>query len=140
MARKNRIRKKRTFSALLKTRTVLVVALVAFVLVSVAIGKEVLRRHTINQEVTNLQSEISLLEGRNDELSSLISYLKSSGYQEQEARIKLGLKKPGETVLNIPGQTAQAIDKETEQNGEHQDAQNPQNNPQKWWDFIFARN
>ncbi|MFH0852920.1 MAG: septum formation initiator family protein [bacterium] len=138
MTRKLPMKKKKGISALLKTRVVLIIALIIFGFVSFAIVEEVIRRHAITDEVDDLKGEIELLEGRNDELSSLISYLKSTDYQEQEARIKLGLKKPGETVLNIPESVTDNANssKGAENNSTAVLIEQP--NPQKWWNFIFS--
>ncbi len=123
----------------LTSKILLVIELGIIVLFSVALIKEIFRRWEVRQEIQKLEDQISELQNQNTELSGLVAYFQSDYYKEQEARLKLGLQKEGESAISVPvagnstgvsGQTATAGD-------------NPANDqlssPQKWWNYFFAK-
>ncbi len=77
----------------------LVLVLIVFVLIGIALGKEFFRSHQINKEIAQLQDEIKELEGKNSDFSEFVEFLKTDVYLEEQARIKLGMKAPGEKVV-----------------------------------------
>jgi hypothetical protein len=108
--------------------------------VSVSLLKEVFRRHTVANEVTSLQQEIGELESKNVDLESLIGYLQSPTYTEEEARLKLGLQRPGEKVLAIPGtngNSSEVLGTNAARPDQASSAAADRSNPQKWWAFLF---
>ena len=56
---------------------------------------------TVSQEVNNLDRKIAETEQGLSELQKLGDFFKSIAYLEQEARLKLNYKKPGETVVFV---------------------------------------
>lgn len=60
------------------------------------------RNYQLQQEVDNLREEISLLELQNQELEYQIAYYQTDAFADREARDKLGLQAPGETVVIFP--------------------------------------
>ena len=71
-------------------------------LMSLAIGKLAVKRYSIQQEIKAEQREISLAGARNDELLTLLQYVQSPIYAEEQARLKFGLAKPGEKAAVVP--------------------------------------
>ena len=59
------------------------------------------RKLAVENGVDNLSGEISTLEKKNSELARLLDYFKSSAYQEREAKIKLNVRRPDESVVFI---------------------------------------
>jgi len=62
-------------------------------------GEKSCQKHQLVQEVDSLESEIKELEGDNQKINDLISYFKKDAHLENEARIKLNLKRPEEKVI-----------------------------------------
>lgn len=108
-------------------------------LVLFSIGKELIRRHGIASDISGLKSEITKLEQKNTDLQSFLSYLKSPTYVEEEARIKLGLQKQGESVLAVPGNgtTAPSANGNLAADSSDQPIED-RGNPERWWDFLFT--
>lgn len=66
-------------------------------------GAKFLDNQRSRQTVNQADEEVAKLTERNAKLKALISFYESPSYQEVEARRRLGLKKPDETVLSIKG-------------------------------------
>jgi len=121
------------------------VGLTIIILISIPLSKNISQRYKINQQVKQLQQEIANIQNKNELLKQSISYLESNQFVEEQARLKLGLKKEGESVavietqpnqgnkqneiattsiFNIPGlATVQQV--------------KPVTNQQKWWKYFF---
>lgn len=115
------------------SKLVLLAVFVLAILLGLAAGKSFLKKYQINREIKNLEAEINKLESSNRELSDLIQYLNSDFFVEQEARLKLGLQKPGEKVMVIPSQTTGNLANIQEKEYTNKEL----NNPQKWWRYFF---
>jgi len=118
------------------SKTVLIIGLVILVFLSIALGKELLRRYEINQEISGLEEEIAQLEQKNLDLDDLMVYFDTNSFTEKEARQKLGLQKEGETMVIIGENlnSNQEIVVETSQSTAAQSA-----NPEKWWNYFFYK-
>lgn len=118
-----------------------VIALVVIVVAWVAYisSKQLERNHRIEKEVAVLSQEAEKIRRENETLADRISYFSSSEFREQEAKDKLGLKKPEETVVIIkqePDSEESGISggsPSLEQSSEREEAPNYQ----KWWDLFF---
>jgi cell division protein FtsB len=86
---------------ILSWRFLFVVNFVVIILLSLSLGKEVVRNSTIQSEIESLQVQAAELADENSQISELQSALQSESYIEREARLKLGMKKPGESVVVI---------------------------------------
>ncbi len=109
---------------------IVIAALLLVVVVS--FGREVARRYTISKELKGLQTQVRDLQKQKSQLSDMIDYFRSPLFQEQEARTKLGLAKPGESVVIVP-LTVTSQTQETQQS-----AQPSSSNPLKWWQYFFG--
>ena len=109
--------------------------LVIIVLISFPLAKTVSQRYKIDQEIESLGSEISELENTNKDLNKLISYLESDQFVEEQARLNLGLKREGESVLVI--KDSAELNKVS--GTDDIDNLNSKNlsNPQKWLNYFF---
>ncbi len=92
-----------TFWSVVTSRVFFVLALLALVGIGVGVGKSMLRRWEVEHEIGALQTDIHALQGKNEELSRLINYFQTPEFKEREDRLRLGLQKPGEQVVVIPG-------------------------------------
>lgn len=123
-------RKKAIFPDLLFSKFFLIFCFVIFLAVLFYLAEGTIKSNRVNSEINDLQGEIGHLEKQNQDLSQLIDYLKSDTFIEQEAKLKMGLKKPGENLVVMP-------------QNENPEAQNTslleanKTNPSKWWSYFF---
>jgi len=126
------------FKRLFRSKLLIVLEIVVLVVFSSALAKEIIRQHQIEGEIEKLQEELSQLEQNNIELSNLIEYFDSSAFKEEQARLKLGLQKPGESVIAVLGESIEAGQEEGESvalaRGGEDDSLS---NPQRWWNHFF---
>lgn len=107
---------------------------------AVAIVRELFNGRNVSRQVARLRSQVAVEQQRQRQLQDLIDYLGSPTFQEQEARLKLGLKKSAERVIVVPpepkaadGSTpGQAADATT------QPATGPAGHADRWWQYFFA--
>ncbi len=126
---------------LLQSKLVIVFEVTVLVALSVALGKEVIRKYQVEAEIEELQQEISSLEERNVELDQLITYLDSRDYEEEQARLQLGLQRPGESVVAVLGASVERDENSVSGSVlEYQPEQDATSNPQRWWDFFMKKN
>jgi cell division protein FtsL len=146
MLRKEKI-KKNFWQRILYSQLVIIIGIVIIVLFSVGISKKMYRQHQINIEIAELKKETEKLEKNNQELYSLIDYLKSDDFLESEARTKLGLMKNGESVT-VVSDDIKILDKsdnfENKTNQNNIKYKNKQktveiSNPEKWLSYFFGK-
>lgn len=125
---------------LLKSKLLIVAEIIVLVFFSSALAREIIRKYQVQGEVDKLQQELSDLEQKNIELSSLIQYFDSESYKEEQARIQLGMQKPGEQVVTVLGDSTDKVvnvetgtEKLAINNNDHL------SNPQRWWNYFFNK-
>jgi len=115
--------------------------LIVFCLITIALMKEFYRSHQINNEIAQLQKEIQALEGKNNEFSEFVEFLKTDVYVEEQARIKLGMKAPGEKVIVLKeGDTPLTPDGVSASKGDNTKTERhfgKQKNSSKWWNYFW---
>lgn len=116
---------------------ILIICVFLIIFLSSNLIRDYLNKKQLNKEVTKLQEGIKNLIEKNNQLTNLIDYFKSSDYLEEEARMKLNKKKPGEEIIIIPDAfnqrvTSTLITLTKDQN------KNNLNNFKKWWQYFFA--
>jgi len=105
------------------------------VVIAISLTKEVIRKIEIRREISSLESEITELEQHNTELNAMMAYFNSSTFQEKEARSKLNLVEPGETVVVLPNQAVDDTVSMAEANAVSINQALP--NYQKWFVYFF---
>jgi len=75
--------------------------LAAIILISFPFAKNTLKQYRINKEISEFKKEIFDLQNKNVDLKNFVSYLESDQFAEEQARLNLGLKKPGEELTVI---------------------------------------
>ncbi|MBN2884593.1 septum formation initiator family protein [Patescibacteria group bacterium] len=78
-----------------------IIALVFLLLILIPLAKDYSRKRIIEEEIIDIQNEISDFESKNKDLKEMIDYFQSDASLEEQARLNLGLKMPGETVIVI---------------------------------------
>jgi cell division protein FtsB len=91
--------------------------------------KEVIKRHKISVEIVNLKSQITTLKEDQRSLSSLIDYLSSDAYIEEQARKKLNLSKPGESLIIVNDSNEKLSNKQTPIADQTVNL---------WWEYFFS--
>lgn len=99
--------------------------------------KEFINRQGLNKEVSDLKKQMNDLNKDNTDLTSLIEQLKNLNFVEEEARTKLSLKKPGESVLIVPEDSLNGQDSLVPLIKLNDSANQTTTNPQKWWKYFF---
>jgi cell division protein FtsB len=120
----------------------LIMVLIIFVLVTIALAKEFYRSHQINKEIAQLQDEIQELEGKNSDFSQFVEFLKTDVYLEEQARIKLGMKAPGEKVVVLKENASEFVqgaegDTKSFVNSSGQIEKSKSKNSSNWWSYFW---
>lgn len=111
--------------------------------ISYPLSKKIFQNYRLNKEVEELNQEIKKMESHNKELKGLISYLDSKSFTEEDARLNLNLKKPGEEVVVIKksgdsepdNSPSLAVAKYEKENNVKKEP-----NPVLWWRYFFKVN
>lgn len=115
---------------------------IILVLLLVSFVKEIYRSHQVNSEIDDLKQQVIALESENAEFGEFVEYLKTDIYFEEQARLKLGMKQPGEKVI-ILTQDGQPTPEEELNNkiataiGAKKDGR-VISNREKWWFYFFG--
>lgn len=105
----------------------------------VAIIRELINSRNVGSQVKRLAGEVAIEQHRQQQLQDLIDYLNSPTFQEQEARLKLGLKREGESVIVVPPSNGSVVpDSVTGQGSPGQTSTVPIGHPRSWWNYFFA--
>ncbi|MDA1038429.1 MAG: septum formation initiator family protein [bacterium] len=72
-----------------------------FLFLAFSFGREYMRNRQIQMSIAQLETQAQYLEIRNVEIAQLNAELESERFLEKEARLRLGLAKPGERVVII---------------------------------------
>jgi len=116
----------------------LIYALVIYVFV--ILGRAIWLNWSLKKEIDQIKQEITFLENQNHDLENLIVYYQSDSFKELEARAKLGLQKPGETVVSIPVRKFNDYEAETKNDRQAISGVNGKTtdpNWLAWWKYIF---
>jgi cell division protein FtsL len=112
------------------------VCLIILAIIIVPVYNNARQRFAVNSQITDLQKQISSLEASNSDLSKLQTYLQSDQYAEKEARLDLGLKKPGEHVAVIENSNYLS---DTLGSSEEKTVADNRSNAAKWRDYFFGQ-
>ncbi len=132
--------KKNKYRFIANQIVIFVCGFIILILISIPLSKNIAKRMEVNKEIKDLEGEIAGIENKNNQLDDLVTYLKSDNFAEEQARLNLGLKKPGEevAVITAPDNPAAAPG----DNGPGGNAGNDGragNKPQRWYDYFFMR-
>lgn len=99
--------------------------------VGTASVRETYRGWQVAEEIRGLQAEVAMLEGRQGQLTETIQRLQSPEALDKEARLRLGLQKPGERVFILRGGSSEAEPAMRRDNDTLTES-----NPRKWWRYF----
>lgn len=114
------------------------------------LGREFFRTREIQKEISALQAQADGLAARNIALSELQTAVQTESFIEREARLKLGMKKPGEKVVVVQEKMGDegvvnsegGTPNETDPLNlvlQSQDGQTRVANSSKWWYYFFDK-
>ena len=122
---------------------------VLILLVVFTFGRELLQSHDIDQQIQSLKKQSAELQTQNTSISELHDAVQTESYIEREARLKLGLKKPGETLVIVkdgkdsganPSVLGDASQPGDDAGGSVDTlAKKPLANSTKWWYYFFNK-
>ncbi|MBI4435354.1 septum formation initiator family protein [Candidatus Uhrbacteria bacterium] len=133
---------------LIRWRLLLVVNILVIAFLGVALSREVVRSRAIGAEIEALQAQADSVVTRNIDLSELRTAMQTESYIEREARLKLGMKKPGETVLVVQEGEPVSAEVLADTQGDASDplglvidnqTVEPVANPTRWWYYFFDK-
>jgi cell division protein FtsB len=107
-----------------------------------SISKESYKHYKISQEVENLKQEIKKIEDKKMQTKKLIQYLKTESFQERQARLELGMKKPDEKVVILSNALEKIENKNNVMNINFENKKDLEENNQKiinpirWWMYF----
>jgi cell division protein FtsL len=107
-----------------------IIALGFLLLILVPLSKNYSRKRLIEREIAEISQEIAEFENKNKDLQEMISYLQSDQSLEEQARLNMGMRRPGESVAVVQGDFLDLIELERERPA-------PLPNWKKWQKHFF---
>lgn len=124
----------------MRLRRVLALNLGIAALIGWGLTGELLRSRGMDREVARLNEQVETLEARNVELSRAADRLSGSAMLEREARLKLNMRRPGESVVVVQGGEfggPQAVGRNEPDRAAGQVAGESVSNYHKWIRYLF---
>ncbi len=124
------------YEKLIRSRIFFIFLIPIFLALLVGIFQQFYQRYQVKKDLDKLDAEIANFSEQKEDLNKLIDYYKNESNLENEARVRLNLKKEGEEVVIIlPTATSTG-----EGNGiNSQGSENIENLPnyKQWWYYFF---
>lgn len=115
-------------------KTIVITVTVAAAFVTMSFGRELYNNYQVDQEISRLKEKTAALQAEKFSILSLKEQFSSQDFLEGEARIKMGLKKPGETAMIIP----ETQEEEVVTSGFANSLEpKEESNFRKWWNYFF---
>ncbi len=110
--------------------------LLVLALISMPLAKNYNRRKSIDKQIAAIEEEIKKTENKNTDLQKLIDYFRSDQFVEEQARLNLNMKKPGESVAIVSPDDSIAASRQTSGSGTGP-AEPAAANPHRWLKYFF---
>ena len=121
------------YERLLKSRFFFIFLIPIFLALLFGIFQQVYYRYQVQKKLNELNAEVANYKKQREDLTKLIEYYQDTSNLENEARVRLNLKKEGEKVVIIlPTATS------TDKNATFGNYENMPNYKQ-WWRYFFLR-
>jgi cell division protein FtsB len=108
-----------------------IIGLIFLVVIIFPLARAYSQRRLVEKEIADVKAQISDFESENQQLKDLVTYLQSDQSLEEQARLNLNLKKPGEQVIVVKDapDSARAVIVTS--------ADEATSNLSKWWRYFF---
>ncbi len=110
------------------------IGLVVVIYLVALLVQTVKRNNDLRGQISSLQASITELDNERQDLAYKINYYNTDDFREKEARAKLGLQMPGESVIILPPVNTSATAGTAAAT-----AVRSQPNPTQWWNFLRGR-
>ncbi len=128
-----------------KSKIVLLVCIIVLIFFIIGLVREIINRRDINNQINSLESQVAELQSQKNQVSELVGSWQDGSHLEKEARLRLGLQKPGEKAIIISraeDQTASSVASPLATLSGNQTnlamaSNNPESNPVKWIHYFF---
>jgi cell division protein FtsB len=127
--------KKRFIHRILTSRGVLLLEGILIIIIVIGITKEVVRRMSLRQEIATLELQIAELQAQNRSLGEYVASINTDSFREREARKRLNLQRPGETLLIVPESNGTPLIATTSPS-----VSPTASNTERWWHYFFSSN
>ena len=112
-------------------RFLALIGLVFILVIIFPLARTYSQRRLVEKEIDEVKKQISDYESQNQQLKELALYLQSDQSLEEQARLNLNMKKPGEGVVVIQERNQDAVQISATSSEE------AANNLEKWWRYYF---
>jgi cell division protein FtsB len=112
-----------------------VIVIVAVFFLVLVLAREYYNRRQMDREIIALEQEIAALQNKHGEFLASLDVLDSPAYLEEQARLKLNMKKPAEKVAIIK---INDINKIANDSLPKPEAVQPASNLGLWWEYFFG--
>jgi cell division protein FtsB len=119
-------------------RGLLFVNLAVFGLIAWGFTGEYLRHRRLKAEIIRLTEETERLQAANFETAQLSRHFAADEAMEREARVKLGLRKPGESVIIVKDTEPEPLEPSDSARSADPDTAGPLGNLRLWWQYFFG--
>lgn len=112
-----------------------------FVMIGLSTARETYQEWKVDQEIQGLQAQVDAMEGKKIHLNELIQKLQAPDTLDKEARMRFGLRKPGERVMVLRGFDGKNMNGEGDAlSGATSSSEGTaiHSNPQKWFAYFFV--
>lgn len=121
-------------------QTILIVAVLLYALfINIRL---VITNYNLNKRAETVEADIIEMRQRNERIRLILSYYQTKSYQEVEARRRLQVKKPEETILAVKGLNLTPKELNLLEDVVYQEAPvavpEQKTNFQKWWEYLFG--
>lgn len=107
------------------------------VMIGISTARETYQEWKVDQEIQGLQAQVDAMEGKKLYLHELIQKLQASDTLDKEARMRFGLRKPGERVMVLRGFEEKKEDAADGSGGTQATDESSPTNPKKWLSYFF---
>jgi len=131
--------KKNLIRRILEHKGFMVVNLIILLFIGMSFGREFYRDYEIQSEIDALRLESEKLAAHNLEISKLNDSLETETFLEEEARLKLGLSKPGERLVVVLDEGPETISLDLGHDDGMISREELDNvtNPERWYYYYF---
>lgn len=114
-------------------RFLVLIAFLFIALISWPLAKTYSQRRLVEKEISDIEARILEFEDKSRDLQELAAYLSSDQSLEEQARLNLNLKKPGEAVIIFDADRTKLVP-----SGAVVAAPEIDSNFRKWWLYFFG--